>query len=148
MSRAEMFLGGLKVTDSGCREWTGYTMPKMGYGRVRVSGRMTLTHRYAWMIAHGDIPPGVKVLHHCDNPPCCETNPTEGYPEGHLFLGTDAENSADRDAKGRNGFATRTHCPARHEYTEANTYVTPQGFRVCRMCQNASQARYAERQAS
>jgi hypothetical protein len=29
---------------------------------------------------------------------------------------------------------TRTHCPQKHEYTEANTYITPKGARMCRTC--------------
>ena len=35
---------------------------------------------------------GLKVLHKCDNPICC--NPT------HLFLGSQLENIKDRDMKG------------------------------------------------
>jgi hypothetical protein len=42
---------------------------------------------------NGPIPKGMDVLHRCDNPPCIN-------PE-HLFLGTQADNNADRDAKGR-----------------------------------------------
>jgi len=46
-------------------------------------------------VANGPIPPGLCVLHHCDNPPCVETGP------GHLFLGTRAVNNADMVSKGR-----------------------------------------------
>lgn len=32
--------------------------------------------------------------------------------------------------------AAKTHCPNGHEYNDANTYVTAQGWRRCRVCRN------------
>jgi len=114
---------------NGCLEWTGYT-GKGGYGRIHVGDTMALVHRVAWKLANGPIPDGMDVLHHCDNPPCCDTDTC-------LFLGTDADNAADRDAKGRCRAgaynAAKTHCKAGHEYTEANTYTYKTG-RYCRAC--------------
>lgn len=62
------------------------------YGNFRLK-RSERAHRVAWILTHGPIPNGLHVLHRCDNPPCC--NP------GHLFLGTDADNVADKVSKGR-----------------------------------------------
>lgn len=51
-------------------------------------------HRIAWALAHDEWPPnGLKVLHRCDTPACC--NPA------HHFLGTAQDNSDDMVAKGR-----------------------------------------------
>jgi len=66
---------------------------RQGYGRKKVGSRTVLAHRHAWELANGLVPEGLCVLHRCDNPPCI--NPD------HLFLGTRADNNADRDAKGR-----------------------------------------------
>lgn len=64
-----------------------------GYRELRRDGRQQYAHRLAWEDAHGPIPAGMKVLHHCDNPPCSNVD--------HLFLGTQADNMADMKAKGR-----------------------------------------------
>lgn len=64
-----------------------------GYGRIWLGRRFERTHRIAWKNSRGPIPGRLCVLHKCDNPPCC--NPK------HLFLGTRADNNADKIAKGR-----------------------------------------------
>ena len=63
-----------------------------GYGTVQL-GLVRRGHRVAWSLVNGPIPKGMRVLHRCDNPPCC--NPD------HLFLGTDLDNIRDMWAKGR-----------------------------------------------
>jgi len=137
---AERIQHRFMVMPSGCREWTEGT-DRHGYGYVKVDGKTVPTHRLVWELANGPIPPGLNVLHHCDNPPCCQTEPTVGYPEGHLFLGTIADNNADMRAKGRartNGNELRACCSRGHSYTEANTRWY-RGKRVCRECARVMQ---------
>ena len=129
---AERLNRGLERKPNGCLEWTGATH-RQGYGQIGVDGKTWLTHRFAWTVNKGPIPPGIKVLHRCDNPPCCDTDKC-------LFLGTQGDNVIDMAAKGRHGMSLKTHCPQKHLYDEANTRVNPNGSRECRLC-NRDKAR-------
>ena len=76
----------------GCWEWTA-CRDKWGYGRLQFSEKMQGAHRVAYQLYVGEIPDGLCVLHHCDNPSCVRPD--------HLFLGTNDDNVRDRDGKGR-----------------------------------------------
>lgn len=82
-----------KVAKSdGCWKWTQLS-DKHGYGIISHNGSNLFAHRVSWMIHKGEIPKGMSVLHHCDNPNC--VNPD------HLFLGTQNDNMQDMITKGR-----------------------------------------------
>lgn len=76
----------------GCWLWTGHRNPQ-GYGTVWFQGNSWRAHRLAWHLTVGGVPAVQDVLHRCDNPACVRPD--------HLFLGVDADNAADREAKGR-----------------------------------------------
>ena len=66
---------------------------KKGYGRIWEGGRNFFSHRMSWWLAFGDIEGDLRVLHKCDNPSCVRPS--------HLYLGTHADNGADKARKGR-----------------------------------------------
>ena len=92
----ERFEGNYEpVPWSGCWLWTG-TLSDTGYGRFRsvlLGPGKHYAHRVSYKKFVGPIPKRMDVLHRCDVT-CC-VNPD------HLFLGTQADNNRDRDAKGR-----------------------------------------------
>ncbi len=50
-------------------------------------------HRFSWMLAHGPVPKGQFLCHHCDTPRCVRPS--------HLFLGSQKDNLDDARRKGR-----------------------------------------------
>ena len=81
-----------KRKDNECWEWQGGKSHR--YGSFKC-GKPVRAHRFSWIIANGTIPRGFLILHHCDNPPCCNPN--------HLFIGTQQDNMSDMVMKGRVG---------------------------------------------
>jgi hypothetical protein len=114
--------------EDGCWEWTG-ARDRDGYGVKKIDGRQWRVHRLAYMEATGEDPGELHVLHSCDNPPC--------YRPSHLRLGTNADNVADKVARGRsrNQYTDADACIYGHVFTPDNVYVNPtSGSRQCRTC--------------
>lgn len=97
--------------DDGCWIWSGARTGRGRtlYGKIAVrEGVFVGAHRVMWELMRGSIPPGMCVLHSCDNPPCVNI--------AHLSLGTHADNSAEKVARGRHvcGYAVRMRRGAPH----------------------------------
>lgn len=80
------------VTESGC--WIYMRHRRRGdHGQIGFRNKVEYAHRVAWMLTYGDIPKGMCICHKCDVSCCVNPN--------HLFLGTQSDNTKDRDKKGR-----------------------------------------------
>jgi len=103
------FFDKILITDF-CWEWIGAKY-KDGYGALYKNSKLCRAHRISYELFVDEIPDGMLVCHHCDNPACVK-------PE-HLFIGTIKDNVKDKCNKGRasGGSLKGESCPS-HKYTE------------------------------
>ncbi len=134
-----------KTAENGCWNWTAGKIPQ-GYGQFNLTHKTACkAHRFAYIALVGPIPDGLVLDHLCRNRAC--VNPD------HLEPVTQGTNARRGDAGAHN--ASKTHCPAGHPYSDANTEHARRGRR-CRTCREAYYAanrdeilarRYARRAA-
>jgi hypothetical protein len=81
-----------KRGEDDCWEWKG-SINHSGYGQLTFDKKHIFAHRLSYIFENGDIPEGMCICHHCDNPGC--VNPK------HLFIGTVRDNVLDMISKNR-----------------------------------------------
>lgn len=83
------------VKTPSCWIWAGGLRDRH-YGSVSLGAKSAGTdyaHRVSWKLHYGEIPTGMSVCHHCDNPRCVRPD--------HLFLATHTHNMRDKTRKCR-----------------------------------------------
>ena len=117
MSVIERLRANSLVSDTGC--WLP-KRPVKGYRYVRVDGVLTRAHRAVVGATRTDV-----VLHTCDTPSCCN-------PE-HLRIGTQSDNMADMNAKGRHPSRKLSDEDVREILkSELSSYALAKSYGVCK----------------
>lgn len=118
-----------------CWLWTAACQPN-GYGVFTSFPFTNLSHRVSYHLAGGTLVRGMQIDHLCRVRNC--VNPD------HLEQVTSRVNNLRSESTA--GKANRTNrCWNGHEFNEANTYWTPDGFRHCRACGAANRRRKVAR---
>ncbi|MFV8317080.1 NUMOD4 motif-containing HNH endonuclease [Mycobacterium sp. 23] len=107
----------------------GYLVVGLSDGAARTRAGVKV-HRLVLAAFVGPLPDGMMGLHQNGNK--LDNRLT------NLRYGTNADNQYDSMRHGTHPWASKTHCPAGHEYSAENLVVSTRGdgreFRACRTC--------------
>jgi HNH endonuclease len=92
----------------GCWVWIGARHQVAGEATYGDFGKFGPAHRFSWILANGQIPPGLLILHKCDIKHC--VNPR------HLYLGTGKDNARDYKERGLHLPKNYVICPKREHH--------------------------------
>lgn len=124
--------------DGICWVWLA-SLDDHGYGRFCRGARglgESKAHRWSYEFLVGPIPEGMTVDHLCRNRKCVNPDHMEIVTQGTNVL-------RGYTLAGMN--ARKTHCKNGHEFTPENTRIRRHGWRECRQCIKAVNARRYKR---
>lgn len=127
-----------------CWDWTA-SLHSAGYGQIGYDGRPRPAHQVAWFLATGEWPQG-DVDHECHNrdatcPGGLACPHRRCVNPAHLRVVPRKMNPRASRLTQPSINAAKTHCVNGHAFDPANTYIRPDGYRDCRVCRAATEAR-------
>ena len=132
----ERFLPKIEYGQSGCWVWQGALAGKE-YGYFWNGIKTVYAHRFAYeYFNQTEIPTDREIDHLCRNHSC--VNPV------HLELVTRSQNMLRGDIEAMSYNKKKTQCPQGHPYSGSNTYIYPNGYRRCRICQREHQIQWKQ----
>lgn len=121
-----------------CWEWLLTPLPQ-GYGQFNIPSKgkpiNEYSHRCAWQLNYGIIPPGCLIHHVCNNPICVNPHhlavvPKEAHGDIHATL------------------SFKATCCNGHPFDEVDPLIDGKGFRRCRVCALESRQRYNDKKSA
>lgn len=115
----------LRVWPRGdCWEWRGHIM-NTGYGSAELNGKAILAHRYAFLVARGELVKGLVLDHLCNHPWCVKPS--------HLVQTTQRRNAL-RGSAPTAANARKTCCPKCGGAYRAGITKSGMRYRRCDHC--------------